>query len=185
MHQKKFHFSLLPHLGSILDSQLSKIEPRSAHIMQLRPPTHPGHQLEIGSLFCVSLSVPTFMSVFTNYVCPLLLCLSPPFLSVPTFYVCPQLKKIQYYFANIFAIFATLVFNLDSESKLGSEEPEWVLKSHLTDPPPTHQEYGLPAPTWSMTQLKPRVFHFQPSLFQHFAHSEPHDQDDSTSLYGA
>ena len=83
--------AIIATLGSILDSQLSKIEPRSAHIMQLRPPTHPGHQLEIGSLFCVSLSVPTFMSVFTNYVCPLLLCLSPPFLSVPTFYVCPHL----------------------------------------------------------------------------------------------
>ena len=30
---------------------------------------------------------------------------------------------------------ATLSSNLDSESKLCSEEPEWVLKSLLTNPP--------------------------------------------------
>ena len=32
---------------------------------------------------------------------------------------------------------ATLGSNLDSKSKLGSEEQEWVIKSHLTNPPPT------------------------------------------------
>ena len=34
-------------------------------------------------------------------------------------------------------IFATLGSNLDFESKLGSEEPEWVINSVLTHPPPT------------------------------------------------
>ena len=37
----------------------------------------------------------------------------------------------------VFFINATLGSNLDSESKLGSEDPEWDLKSHLTNYPPT------------------------------------------------
>ena len=35
-------------------------------------------------------------------------------------------------------LFATLGSTLDSESKLFSEEPEWVIKSLLTNPPTTH-----------------------------------------------
>ena len=35
----------------------------------------------------------------------------------------------------LIGLIATLGSNLDSESKLCSEEPEWVLKSLLTNPP--------------------------------------------------
>ena len=42
----------------------------------------------------------------------------------------------------IVSVIATLGSNLDSESKLCSEEPEWVIKSLLTThPPPTTRNF--------------------------------------------
>ena len=84
---------------------------------------------------CPHLSVPTY------YVCPNLLCLSSPIMSVLTYNVCYQLLCLSLPIMSI----ATLGSNLDSESKLCSEEPEWVIKSLLTDPP-TH-----PAPQFFMS----------------------------------
>ena len=71
------------------------------------------------------------MSVPTYYVCPNLLCLSSPIMSVLTYNVCYQLLCLSLPIMSI----ATLGSNLDSESKLCSEEPEWDLKSLLTNPP--------------------------------------------------
>ena len=73
------------------------------------------------------------MSVPTYYVCAHLLCLSSPIMYVLTYNVCPQLLCLSPPIMSI----ATLGSNLDSESRLCSEEPEWDLKSLLTNPP-TH-----------------------------------------------